>query len=216
MHTGLVEHIARRYRDRGEPLEDLVQVGMLALVKCAQRFDPGREVEFSTYATATVAGEIKRHFRDRTWAVHVPRRMQELRHLVVSATEQLTSDLGCSPSQQQVAEHLGIPVADVAAGLACAQAYRAVSLEAMSGDDTEDHPQFACEDGEVAVVEARHTLLPLLKQLPERERRIVVLRYFNCWSQSAIAEDVGISQMHVSRLLARALERMRAWAETCP
>ena len=162
----------------------------------------------------SVTGEIKRHFRDRTWAVHVPRRMQELRHLVVSATEALTSDLGGSPSQQQLAEHLGIPAADVAAGLACAQAYRAVTLEALSAD-TEDHPRFACEDGDVALVEARHTLLPLLKQLPERERRVVVLRYFNCWSQSAFAEDIGISQMHVSRLLTRALEWMRGWAQPC-
>lgn len=211
MHMGLVEHIARKFRDRGEAIEDLVQVGMLALVKSAARFDAHRGVEFSTYATATITGEIKRHFRDRTWAVHVPRRMQELRQAVIAATEELTQMNGVVPSVEQIATLLNVTVEDVHEGRACARVYRAASLDALTEAGFEETFQAAEDDVALELVEVRHVVLPLLRRLPERERRILVLRYVHCWSQSAIADHIGVSQMHVSRLLARSLDRMREW-----
>lgn len=212
LHSGLVEYIARKFKDRGEPLEDLRQVGMLGLLKAAQRFDPGREVEFSSYATVTVTGEIKRHFRDRTWAVHMPRQLQELRMAVSRAHEELSHRLGTPPTVLDVAGHLGISEADVIAGQRSALAYAAVSLEAL----TQRHDgavvelgEFVTEDSGLRAVELRRTLVPALQELPEREYTIVTMHYFQGCSQSTIAAHLGISQMHVSRLLARALTRLR-------
>lgn len=213
LHSGLVDYIARKFKDRGEPLEDLTQVGMLGLLKAAQRFDPAREVEFSTYATVTVTGEIKRHFRDRTWAVHMPRQLQELRMTVSRAYEELSHELGTPPTVPDMAEHLGISEADVIAGQRSALAYAAVSLEAL----TQRHDgaivelgEFITEDSGLRAVELRRTLVPALQDLPEREYTIVTMHYFQGCSQSTIAAHLGISQMHVSRLLARALTRLRA------
>ena len=214
MHMGLVEHIARKFRDRGEPLEDLVQVGMLALVKSSTRFDAQRGIEFSTYATATVTGEIKRHFRDRTWALHVPRRMQELRQAVMAAADELSHRDGRAPTDEDIATLLGVSVDDVREGRACARAYRAASLDAIVADGIDDAAQFVSDDDDLELVEIRQMVLPLLQRLPERERHILVLRFVHSWSQSAIAEHIGISQMHVSRLLTRSLERMRQWLVT--
>lgn len=216
LHAGLVEHIARKFRDRGEPLEDLVQVGMVGLLKAIARFDVDRDVEFSTYATVTVTGEIKRHFRDRTWAVHMPRRLQELRMLVARAHEDLIHTLGRVPTTAEIAEHLDIAHSQVIAGKRSALAYAAVSLEALTqrqdGSVTELQ-EFMTEDPALELVDVRRTLVPLLAGLEEREYTIVTLHFFHNCSQSTIAADLGISQMHVSRLLSRALARMRAQLE---
>ncbi|NDB17967.1 MAG: SigB/SigF/SigG family RNA polymerase sigma factor [Actinobacteria bacterium] len=212
LHAGLVEHIARKFRDRGEPLEDLTQVGMLGLLKAAQRFDLTREVEFSTYATITVTGEIKRHFRDRTWAVHMPRQLQELRMSVSRAYEELSHQLGRPPSVADLAEHLALPECDVVDGQRSALAYAAVSLEALAErrDGGEiDLGEFAAEDPDIHLVELRRTLVPAVQRLPQREFTIITMHFFHGCSQSTIAAHLGISQMHVSRLLARALEKLR-------
>ncbi|MEZ5114858.1 MAG: RNA polymerase sigma factor SigF [Candidatus Nanopelagicales bacterium] len=214
MHLPLVEYLARRFRDRGESHDDLVQVGTIGLIKAVDRFDPERGVEFSTYATPTIVGEIKRHFRDRGWAVRVPRRLQELRMALTRANGELSQTLGRSPTVRELAEHLGISEEEVLEGLESAQAYATTSLDAASGgDDGDDSPALADtlggEDEALEGVEYREALKPLLAALPERERRIILLRFFHNKTQSQIAEEIGISQMHVSRLLAKSLAQLR-------
>jgi RNA polymerase sigma-B factor len=212
MHTKLVEHIARKFRDRGEPLEDLVQVGMIGLIKAVGRFDPLRGFEFSTYATATITGEIKRHFRDKTWAVHMPRRLQELRHSVAHTTSALAHDLGRPPTVAEIAAALNMDIAEVIEGQQCAQAYQALSLDAITDAvGTDELSQFTHLDESMELVEVRHMVTPLIKRLPPRQQRVVVLRFFYGWSQSAIADDIGVSQMHVSRLLNQSITQLRAW-----
>lgn len=211
MHLPLVEHLARRFRDRGESHDDLVQVGTIGLIKAVDRFDPERGVEFSTYATPTIVGEIKRHFRDRGWAIRVPRRLQEMRLALTRATAELTQSTGRSPTVRELAAHLGVSEDEVLEGLESAQAYATASLD--SGSDDPDAPALAdtlgADDAALEGVEYRESLRPLLAALPERERRIIVLRFFRNMTQSQIAEEVGISQMHVSRLLARSLAQLR-------
>ncbi len=210
MHLPLVEYLARRFAGRGEPLDDLVQVGTIGLIKAVDRFDTGRGVEFSTYATPTVVGEIKRHFRDKGWTVRVPRRLQELRASLSSATAQLTQDLGRSPTVNELARHLGVGEEEVLEGLESANAYAAVSLEATDDADGQSVLDTLGEmDEALEGVEYRESLKPLLDSLPERERRILVLRFFGNMTQSQIAAELGISQMHVSRLLARTLSQLR-------
>jgi RNA polymerase sigma-B factor len=212
LHLPLVEHLARRFAGRGEPLDDLVQVGTIGLIKSVDRFDLDRGVEFSTYATPTVVGEIKRHFRDKGWAVRVPRRLQELRLSLGAATEDLSHSLGRAPTVGEIAARLSLSQEEVLEGLESANAYSAVSLDA--GADTEDGPAamldtLGVEDGELEGVEYRESLRPLLAQLAPRERQILLLRFFRGMTQSQIAAEVGISQMHVSRLLARTLAQLR-------
>jgi RNA polymerase sigma-B factor len=212
LHLPLVEHLARRFAGRGEPLDDLVQVGTIGLIKSVDRFDTERGVEFSTYATPTVVGEIKRHFRDKGWAVRVPRRLQELRLALSAATEELSHTLGRAPTVAELATRLGVSEEDVLEGLESANAYSTVSLDA--GSDTEDGPvamleTIGIEDEALEGVEYRESLRPLLAKLPARERRILLLRFFRNMTQSQIAEEIGISQMHVSRLLARTLAELR-------
>ena len=212
LHLPLVEHLARRFRNRGEPLDDLVQVATIGLIKSVDRYDPQRGVEFSTYATPTIVGEVKRHFRDKGWAVRVPRRLQELRLQLTSATATLSQDLGRSPTVGELARRIGISEDEVLEGLESANAYSTLSLDAPdSGDD--DRPAVADTLGEVddalEGVDYRESLRPLLAMLPEREKRILLLRFFANMTQSQIAEQVGISQMHVSRLLARTLAQLR-------
>ncbi len=210
MHLPLVEYLARRFAGRGEPLDDLIQVGTIGLIKAVDRFDTERGVEFSTYATPTVVGEIKRHFRDKGWTVRVPRRLQELRASLSSATAQLTQDLGRSPTVHELASHLGVSEEDVLEGLESANAYAAVSLEATDDTDGQSVLDTLGEtDDALEGVEYRESLKPLLDSLPERERRILVLRFFGNMTQSQIAAELGISQMHVSRLLARTLSQLR-------
>ncbi|GAB3415628.1 RNA polymerase sigma factor SigF [Flindersiella endophytica] len=212
MHLPLVEHLARRFRNRGEPLDDLIQVGTIGLIKSVDRFDSERGVEFSTYATPTIVGELKRHFRDRGWAIRVPRRLQELRLSLASATGDLTQELGRSPTVAELSVKLGVREEEVLEGLESANAYSTLSLDAPDqGHD--DAPavvdSLGSEDDALEGVEYREALRPLLAQLQEREKRILLLRFFSGMTQSQIAEEVGISQMHVSRLLARTLAQLR-------
>lgn len=211
MHLPLVEHLARRFRNRGEPLDDLTQVATIGLIKSVDRFDPDRGVEFSTYATPTVVGEIKRHFRDKGWAVRVPRRLQELRLSLTTATAELSQRHGRAPTVHELAEHLAISEEEVLEGLESANAYSTLSLDVPDTDD--ESPAVAdtlgAEDEALEGVEYRESLKPLLEDLPPREKKILLLRFFGNMTQSQIAQEVGISQMHVSRLLARTLAQLR-------
>jgi len=212
LHLPLVEHCARRFLNRGEPFEDLVQVGTIGLIKAVDRFDSERGVEFSTYATPTILGEIKRHFRDKGWAIRVPRRLQELRMSIASATSELSQRLGRSPTPREVAERLGVGIEDVLEGIESANAYSTLSLDA--GDGSEDGLGSMLEtmgvpDDALEHVEIRESIRPLIERLPPREKQILLLRFFRQMTQSQIAEEVGISQMHVSRLLTRTLAELR-------
>jgi RNA polymerase sigma-B factor len=212
MHLPLVEYLARRFRNRGEPLEDLVQVATIGLIKSIDRFDLERGVEFSTYATPTIVGEIKRHFRDKGWAIRVPRRLQELKLTLAKATGELSQTLGRSPTVAELATHLGLQEEEILEGLESANAYSAVSLDATDSSD-DDSPavsdSLGMVDEALEGVEYRESLKPLLDKLPAREKKILVLRFFGNMTQSQIAAELGISQMHVSRLLARTLTQLR-------
>ena len=213
MHLPLVRHLARRYRDRGEQFEDLVQVGTVGLIKAVDRFDPERGVEFSTFATPTILGEIKRHFRDSARIVHVPRRLQELHASVASSIDSLTQSLGRAPTVREIASSLDITEDEVLEAIEVRHAYAASSLDATAADGTSEGARLADmigdEDEALAAIEDRESLRPLLDALPERERQIIILRFFRNRSQSQIAKELGISQMHVSRLLARTLTQLR-------
>jgi RNA polymerase sigma-B factor len=212
-YIGLVEFLARRFRNRGEPLEDLVQVGTIGLLKAIDRFDLGREVEFSTYATPTIVGELKRHFRDKGWAVRVPRRLQELHLELTKTVNRLGQELGRSPTVLEIAETAGVSEETVLEGLEIAQAYNFTSLDAPIDTEDASSTSFAehlgSDDEHLENLEYRASLAPELSKLPERERRILYLRFFRGMTQSQIAERLGISQMHVSRLLNRTLARLR-------
>ena len=213
MHLPLAAFLARRFRDRGESLDDLTQVATIGLIKAVDRFEPDRGVEFSTFATPTVVGEIKRHFRDKGWAIRVPRRLQELRIAISRATAELGQTNGRSPTVAELAAHLGVAEDDILEGLESAQAYATLSLDASSGDADEDGGSLADtlggEDPSLAEVETRQTLSPLLAGLAPRERRVIQMRFYENLTQAQIAERVGVSQMHVSRLLAKSLAQMR-------
>jgi RNA polymerase sigma-B factor len=212
LHLPLVEYLARRFRNRGEMLDDLIQVATIGLIKSVDRFDLERGVEFSTYATPTIVGEIKRHFRDKGWAIRVPRRLQELKLSLTKATSELSQRNGRAPTVHELAEHLGMSEEEVLEGLESANAYSAVSLDAPDGGD-DDSPAVADSLGMVDEalegVEYRESLKPLLEKLPAREKKILMLRFFGGMTQSQIAAELGISQMHVSRLLARTLAQLR-------
>ena len=217
LHLPLVEHCARRFRNRGEPFEDLVQVGTIGLIKSVDRFDPERGVEFSTYATPTIIGEIKRYFRDKGWAIRVPRRLQELRMQIGSATAELTQSLGRSPTAGELAERVGCSVEEIIEGIESSNAYSTLSLDAT--DDSDDGTSsmldaLGADDAGLEHVEIRESLKPLLDRLEPREKRILLLRFFKNQTQSQIAEEIGVSQMHVSRLLSRTLDQLRASLET--
>ncbi|MBM7509793.1 RNA polymerase sigma-B factor [Nocardioides salarius] len=217
LHLPLVEHCARRFRNRGEPFEDLVQVGTIGLIKSVDRFDPERGVEFSTYATPTIIGEIKRYFRDKGWAIRVPRRLQELRMQIGSATAELTQSLGRSPTAGELAERVGCSVEEIIEGIESSNAYSTLSLDAT--DDSDDGTSsmldaLGADDEGLEHVEIRESLKPLLDRLEPREKRILLLRFFKNQTQSQIAEEIGVSQMHVSRLLSRTLDQLRASLET--
>ena len=212
-YIGLVEFLARRFRNRGEPLEDLIQVGTIGLLKAIDRFDLDREVEFSTYATPTVVGELKRHFRDKGWAVRVPRRLQELHLELTKTVNRLGQELGRSPTVAEIAQAAGTTEESVLEGLEIAQAYNFTSLDAPidadDGGSTTFADQLGSEDEQLENLEYRASLAPEMEKLPERERRILYLRFFKGMTQSEIAGRLGISQMHVSRLLNRTLIRLR-------
>lgn len=218
LHLPLVEHCARRFRNRGEPYEDLVQVGTIGLIKSVDRFDTERGVEFSTYATPTIIGEIKRYFRDKGWAIRVPRRLQELRMQISASTAELTQRLGRSPTPRELAEAIGCSVEEIVEGLESSNAYSTLSLDAT--DDDSDGPgqsmldAMGVDDEALEHVEIRESVKPLLENLPPREKKILLLRFFKNMTQSQIAEEIGVSQMHVSRLLSRTLEQLRQSLES--
>jgi RNA polymerase sigma-B factor len=208
----LGRHLAQRFHGRGEPLDDLVQIATVGLIKAIDRFDPEYGNDFAAYAVPTIVGEIKRHFRDRTWDVRVPRRLQELKLDINEATSTLSQQLGRSPTVSDIAEYLQRPEDEVLEGLDSARAYSAVSLQTLVGngeDGTELGDLFGVEDHELALAEFRASLGPALEALGPREQKIVILRFFGNLTQTQIAERVGISQMHVSRLLARSLTTLR-------
>src|SRR3954470_306372 len=212
LHLPLVEHCARRFRNRGEPLEDLVQVGTIGLIKSIDRFDVDRGVEFSTYATPTIIGEIKRYFRDKGWAIRVPRRLQELRMQIGTATAELTQSLGRSPTPRELAERIGVTVEEILEGIESSNAYSTLSLDAS--DDSDDGAAsmldaIGVDDEGLEHVEIRESIKPLLDRLEPREKKILLLRFFRNMTQSQIADEIGVSQMHVSRLLNRTLEQLR-------
>ena len=212
IHLPLVEYLARRFRNRGEWLDDLTQVATIGLIKSIDRFDLARGVEFSTYATPTIVGEIKRHFRDKGWAVRVPRRLQELKLALTKAIGELAQKEGRAPTIAELAAHLQMSEEEVLEGLESANAYSTVSLDAPDSGD-EDAPAVAESlgmlDDALEGVEYRESLKPLLERLQPREKRILLLRFFGNMTQSQIATELGISQMHVSRLLARTLAQLR-------
>ncbi len=217
LHLPLVEYLAKRFKDRGEPLDDLVQVGSVGLLKAIDRFDLDRGVEFSTYATPTIVGELKRYFRDKGWAVRVPRRLQELSLRLNKIVAQLTQDLGRSPTIAEIAAAAQVSEEEVLEALESGQAYSTTSLDAPSGTEEEDAPmrmeRLGEHDHALENLEYFASLAPLVAKLPERERTILYLRFFKGMTQSKIADQVGISQMHVSRLLTRILGFLRQGME---
>jgi RNA polymerase sigma-B factor len=209
-HLGFADYLARRFTHRGEPIDDLRQVALIGLVKAVERFDPDRGVSFTSFAVPTITGEIKRHFRDRTWSVRVPRNLQELSLEIERVRADLGHRLGRSPTVAEIADDLDVTEEAVLEGLEAATLYRSGSLDApLAGSATGARGELLAdpEDSQGAA-ENRILVRQLLADLPVRERRIVYLRYFEGLTQSEIAEQIGISQMHVSRLLARSLDQL--------
>ncbi|MGW1467258.1 RNA polymerase sigma factor SigF [Streptomyces sp. NPDC001493] len=217
MNLSLVRFAASRFRNRGgDDTEDIIQVGTIGLIKAIDRFDLSREVEFATFAVPYIVGEIKRFFRDTTWSVHVPRRLQELRVELAKAKEQLSAKLDRDPTVKELSAHLDLSEEEIIEGLVAANGYSAGSLDTPSSesDDGQDQRAYAEMLGErdpaMETVENLHTLAPLLEQLDDRERRIVQMRFGQEMTQAQIGAELGVSQMHVSRLLSRIVARLRA------
>ncbi|MEV6575344.1 SigB/SigF/SigG family RNA polymerase sigma factor [Streptomyces sp. NPDC051577] len=221
MNISLVRYAAAPFRSQANgcvEIEDLIQVGTIGLIKAVDRFDPDRQVEFSTLALPYITGEIKRYFRDTTWAAHVPRRLQELRAELARCQEALTEALGRAPAVREVAEHLELSEREVIEGLVAANAYNSASLDTAgntqerSAADTEGRPPIDTVgdiDPALERFEDFHTLAPLLRRLDERDRRILRMRFAREMTQTEIGAELGISQMHVSRILSRTLARLR-------
>jgi len=217
MNLTLVRFAAGRFRHRSEPMEDIVQVGTIGLIKAIDRFDPERGIEFPTFALPTIIGEMKRFFRDTSWAVHVPRRLQELRLVLARATDDLSQQLDRAPTMRELAEHLQLSVEEVSEGLVASNGYSVSSLDSQPGEgdsESESGASIAERTGEVDPgmegIENLESLKPLVAQLSERERTMISLRFGAEMTQSQIGKEMGISQMHVSRLLTRALTRLRS------
>ena len=212
-YMSLVRSLARRYSYRGEQLEDLVQIGAIGLIKAIDRFDLERGVELTTYATPNIIGEIKRHFRDKGWSVRVPRGLQELNVQLSRLVEQLTVQLARSPTIPELAKAAGVEEEEVLEALESGRAYTSLSLSVGGGggddDDLDPLESLGTEEHQYEVSEDRAVLAPGFKVLDERERKILQLRFFEGLTQSQIAQQVGISQMHVSRLIRRSLEKIR-------
>jgi RNA polymerase sigma-B factor len=210
-HVRLAEFLARRFAHRGEASDDLRQVALVGLLKAVERFEPDRGLQFSSFATPTITGELKRHFRDRGWAVRVPRRIQEL-HLELDRTvNELSQELGRPPTPSEIAQRAGVLEEDVLESMEAGSLYRLASIDAGRPDDeTGSSPaeRLGEQDEELMAVDDRVAVGEMLSVLPEREQTIVYLRFFEGLTQSEIAARVGISQMHVSRLLARSLETL--------
>ncbi|MDP9793524.1 RNA polymerase sigma-B factor [Catenuloplanes nepalensis] len=207
----LARHLAKRYSGRGELTDDLVQTATVGLIKAVDRFDASRGVDFAGYAIPTIVGEVKRHFRDRTWSIRVPRRLQEMRLAISEANNTLTHRLGRSPQVADIATYLGLTEEEVLEGLEGARAYSATSLSTPIGPDggTELGDTISDEGNDYDEVDLRASIGPALAMLDAREQRIITLRFYGNLTQSQIADQLGISQMHVSRLLTRALTKLR-------
>ncbi|NEA38815.1 SigB/SigF/SigG family RNA polymerase sigma factor [Streptomyces sp. SID11385] len=215
----MAHRIAGRYRGRGETLEDLCQVAALGLLKAVDRFDPEVSEAFETYAVPTIQGELKRHFRDNTWGVHVPRRVQELRSAVRAALHELAPHTAPRrPSVGELAQRAKLSEEEVCQGLEALDSYRSVSLDstAPSEDEHALRDRLGAEDPAYATVVDRESVRPALAELPERERYILYLRFFHARTQRAIAAELGLSQMHVSRLITHACGRVRRRVEARP
>jgi RNA polymerase sigma-B factor len=211
-HVRLADFCARRFVYRGEPFDDLRQVALVGLLKAVERFDPDRGVRFTSFATPTIVGELKRHFRDRGWAVHVPRRLQELHLQVGRLVGTLSQELGRPPTTAELADRASVSEEEVLESMEAATLYRLSSLDVTRVDDdgleVAVGSRLGAEDPEFGSAESRVEVLELLRQLPDREQKIVYLRFFEGLTQAEIAERVGLSQMHVSRLLARSLDEL--------
>jgi RNA polymerase sigma-B factor len=210
----LAEYFARRFAGRGEPVDDLTQTASLGLLNAIDRFDPQRGVPFSTYAAATIVGELKRHFRDRGWALRVPRNVQETAILVNRTVSSLWQEMGRAPTVPEIASTADIGEDDVLQALDALQAYTTDSLDAPTADASSTTAEsIGAEDKSFEVSEEWLSLAPALRDLPERERAILYLRFFEGRTQTEIADELGISQMHVSRLVSQSLDKLRKHAE---
>ena len=211
-HLNLVRFLAAKFKNKGEPLDDLIQVGTVGLIKAIDRFDISRDLEFTTYATPTILGEIKRHFRDKGWSVRVPRRLQELSAKVNKATDELTKDLQRSPSVAEIAEHLDVSVDEVLEAMESSSAYSSVPLEAGSGDD-DDAPavidRYASEDAGLGTADDRMVIEDTIRDFSPREQDVIRMRFVEGLTQVEIAERLGGSQVQVSRLLRRTLKKIQ-------
>ena len=212
-HMNLVRFLANKFKNRGEPLDDLIQVGYLGLLKAIDRFDPSRGLEFTTYATPTIMGEIKRHFRDKGWSVRVPRRLQELSAKVNQATDVLTTELQRSPKIEEIAEYLDASVDEVLEAMESSSAYSSVPLEGTGNNDNDDAPsvldRYATEDSALNCTDDRWIIEEALKGFSPREREVIDRRFLQGMTQIEIAEQLGISQVQVSRLLRRTLKKIQ-------
>lgn len=213
MYLNLVKYLASRFRNRGEPIDDLIQVGTIGLIKAIDRFDIERQVEFTTYATPTIVGELKRYFRDKGWAIKVPRRLQELSFKVNQSVDALTQKLQRSPSIQEIAEFIGVTSEEVLEAMETSEAYNFVSLENDRGGDSGESfsilEYVGKEDLLMLAVDDRTTLQMAFKELSPQEQRVMYLRFFRGLTQTEIARQLEISQMQVSRLLRRTLKILR-------
>jgi len=207
----LADHIARRFEGKGEARDDLLQVARIGLINAVKRFDVEMGSDFASFAVPTIMGELRRHFRDNSWSVKVPRRMKELHLQIGTASAEMSQRLGRAPTASELATELGIDRDEVLDGLMAGSSYKTTSIDGAAG--SEERPSLAETLGDVdpglEKVEYREALRPLLAELPERERTVLVLRFFESMTQSQIAAKVGISQMHVSRLLAKTLAQLR-------
>lgn len=213
-HQRLAIYLARKFGDRGEPLEDIMQVARIGLIKAVDRYDPSRGIEFTTYATPTILGEIKRYFRDKLWPLHVPRRLRELNYLLMRSVEDLSQQLGRSPTITEIAEEAGVPFDAVIEALEAGKAYLPVSLDAEGPDENDGDRLIPLaetvgdRDATIEQFEDRDALEWAMDRLPDRLREIIHLRFYQRLSQAEIGERLGISQMHVSRKLREALARL--------
>ena len=218
-HMNLVRFLAKKFVNRGEPLDDLISVGAIGLMHAIDRFDPERGIRFATFATPTIVGEIKRHFRDRGWAIKVPRRLQEVNLAANKATDQLSSKLNRPPTAQEVADQIGAGLEETLEGMELGHLYELVSLDNELGDDDDDsrsrlEDYIGREDPAFEILALHSRLEDALRRLTMRERTIILLRYFKGWSQSDVARELNISQMHVSRLQHQALKRLRSLVDS--
>ena len=213
LHLYLVDFLAKRFKNRGESLDDLIQVATIGLIKAIDRYDPGRQVEFTTYATPTIVGTLKRHFRDSKWAIRVPRRLQELNLQVNEIISTLTQDLKRAPSIAEIAEALKVSEEEIIEAMETSKAYTLISLDSERSDENDEDFSLIDfigeEDKEITGYNERASLVNIMKDVGQQEKKLLYFRFIKGLTQTEIAEQLGISQMHVSRLLRRTLDLLR-------